>query len=183
MGLLLIVLIFLVGLILIFGGNKKKPAPRPMTLPEYASTNAKVVFTTDGTINGEDIHRAIRITVDNNSRNLDIIQGYSGRIIDNKSQANSEAAYSIFLKALYNNGFTTPLKGAKEGLDYSSICPLQNRYSFSLERNNATISKLWTSDCGSATGNFGGNFDTIQSLFVDQITNYEQLTADVQLSQ
>lgn len=182
MGLILIVLIFVIGLLLIFGGHKKSSAPHVLTLPEYATTDAQVSFTTDGTINGEDAHRAIRVTVDSNSRTLEIVQGYRGHVIDSHRQDNSQAAYSIFLKALYNSGFTATRKGVKPGLDYTAICPLQNRYSFSLERNGATISKLWSSDCGSVTGNFGGDFDTTRALFVNQITDYDNLTSTVELN-
>lgn len=183
-GLAAIVLIFVIGIALLFGGHKKPKSTteRPLTLPEYASTDAEVSFATDGTITGDDRHRQIKITVSRNERLIEIIQGYSGKVIDRHSQYNTEEAYSAFLKALYNSGFMLPRKGADLTADYSTICPLQNRYILSLNQADNTISKLWTSDCGSATGNFGGMFDQIQALFDEQISDYDNITAQVVLN-
>jgi hypothetical protein len=184
-GLIAIILVFVIGLALIFGGHKKStktPKPIVLTLPDYASTNAQVSFSTDGTINGDDQHREIWIIVSRDQRMVQTIQGYSGHVIDTHTQTNNQAAYSIFLKAINNAGFMNHLKGASLTADYTAICPLQNRYILTVSEGSRTISQLWTSDCGTASGNFGGNFDTIQSLFQDQITNYDDITANVELN-
>src|SRR5438128_1806304 len=82
-------IIFIIILVLLFGGHgqKKKPSnpttTQPaMTLPDYANTTATVSMTTDGIINGDDLHRAIRIIVSNTTRELDIYQGYSGHVLN-----------------------------------------------------------------------------------------------------
>jgi hypothetical protein len=181
-GLIAIVLLFIVGSLLIGGNKKPTPTTPVMTLPDYASTDAKVSFNIGGAINGDDIHRAIRITVSRDQRLLETVQGYSGNVIDSHSQYNTQNAYSIFLKAINNSGFLVVRKGAKTNIDYTAICPLQRRYALTLEKGGKTLSQLWTSDCGSATGDFGGAFDTIIALFQNQITDYNTLTSQVVLN-
>lgn len=183
-GLIIIIFIFVIGIALIFGGGKKQSGTKqvPKILPEYASTDAQVSFATDGTITGDDQHRQIKITISRNRRLIEVIQGYSGKVIESRSQYNTQAAYSAFLKSLYNSGFTTSRKGAKLDADYSTICPLQNRYVMTLTQNDTNISRLWTSDCGTATGDFGGIFDQVQALFQEQITNYNDIVDQVTLN-
>jgi len=184
-GLIIIVLIFVIGIALIFGGHKKgtkTPQPVPKTLPEYASTDARVSFTVDGSITGDDTKRAIWIIIGKDQRTLEVVQGYNGHVIQTNTQPNNQAAYSAFLKSIYNAGFTFQRKGTKLTADYSVICPLQNRYIFSLQQGNQSISQLWTSDCGIATGDFGGDFDSIQALFQLQITGYNDLVSNVVLN-
>jgi hypothetical protein len=82
-GFLIFLLLIVLGLIFIFGGNKKTPvktnnAPIVLPLDQYATSDATVSMLTDGVVNGEDAHRAIRITVSRDDRTLDIIQGYNG---------------------------------------------------------------------------------------------------------
>src|SRR5665213_76569 len=96
-GFIAFLLLIVVGTILIVShhhSSPKKPAPIVRTLPDYASSNSSVSMTIDGVVNGDDIHRAIRITISKESRNIDIIQGYSGNVINTSSQANTADAYS-----------------------------------------------------------------------------------------
>lgn len=183
-GLIVIIIVFVIGIALLFGGHKKSPSTTKIvkTLPEYASTDATVSFAVDGTITGDDRHRQIKITVGRDERQLEVIQGYSGKVITRRSQYNTEAAYSVFLKALYGSGFTITRKGADLTADYSAICPLQNRYTLSLNQGGQTLSRLWTSDCGTNTGDFGGVFDQVQTLFQEQITSYDDVTGQVELN-
>lgn len=182
-GLIIIIIVFVIGIALLFGGHKKGgPAKVIKTLPEYASTDATVSFAVDGTITGDDRHRQIKITVSRDRRQLEVIQGYSGKVIDSRRQYNTEPAYSAFLKALYGSGFTTARKGADLTTDYSTICPLQNRYILSVNDGSQDISKLWTSDCGANSGDFGGVFDQVQALFQEQITSYDDSTSQVELN-
>lgn len=183
-GFLVFILLIIVGLILIFRGSGDKPQttnkpPVILPLPQYATTNAAVSMTLDGRVNGEDLHRAIRITVNRDVRTVETIQGYSGRVIDSRSQPNNSDAYEVFLRSINNSGFMTRLKNAKVPEDPSGQCPTGFRTIFILEKDTKPLSNLWTSDCG--VGNFGGNLDLIQELFRLQITNYEDLTATVEL--
>jgi hypothetical protein len=184
-ALILGILVFVIGITLLFGGHKNTSnttKPVVKTLPDYADSDAEVSFTTDGTINGDDLHRQIRIRVNRGVRVLEIVQGYNGQVIDRHVQQNNLSAYTAFLKALNGAGFTLARKGAKLTADYSTICPLQNRYNLAVKNGSATLSQLWSSDCGNASGDFGGAFDVVQTLFQEQITGYADLTNQVALN-
>ena len=177
-----LILLIVIGSILIFGGGSKKAAPNSNALkplPDYAQTSSNVNMTIDGTINGDDIHRQIRISVDQNQRVLDIIQGYSGNIIDRHTFANTGDAYSVFLHALNNSGFLLTNKGVTA--DYVGQCPTGDRYIFTLNQTGSTLATRWASDCGSKVGNLAGDLPTLEGLFQNQITGYNDLTANVQL--
>lgn len=183
-GFLVFLLLIVLGIIFIFRGGKDAPkpatnAPVILPLPQYATTNAAVSMTLDGRVNGEDAHRAIRITVNRDARTVETIQGYSGRVIDSHSQPNNSDAYEVFLRSINNSGFMTRLKNAKVPDDSSGQCPAGFRTIFILDKDTKPLSNLWTSDCG--LGNFGGNLDLLQELFRMQITNYDDLTGSVEL--
>ena len=175
-------LLIIVGSILIVShhhSTPKKPAPIVRTLPDYADSNSSVSMTIDGVVNGDDVHRAIRITVGNETRTIDIIQGYGDTVIKSSTQPNTKDAYSVFLKALNNANFTIKLKKPTGPVNPAGQCPDGTREIFTLNDNASTISSLWSSSCG--TGTFGGNPDLVQLLFQRQITNYDEVTSDVQL--
>ena len=177
-GLLLLIII---GSILIFGGGKK-PKPNPNALKplvDYAQTGSNVTMTIDGRINGDDTHRQIRISVDQNQRVIDIIQGYSGNVIDSHTFANTQDAYNVFLHAISNSGFLLAKKAITS--NYIGQCPTGERFIFTLNQAGSTLATRWTSDCGTNVGNLAGDAATLEELFQNQITDYGNLTADVQL--
>ena len=178
-GLIVLILLF----VIIFGGHKKPAPANPVkSLPDYANTDASVSFTTDGIVNGDDLHRQIRVTIDANSRTLDIIQGFSGRVISSKNFYNTPDAYNVFLKSLNNEGFMAKNQKAKSPADPAGQCPLGFRYVFSLDQEGANVFNSWTSSCGPAVGNSKALLDAITTLFNDQIPNYSALTENVDLS-
>jgi hypothetical protein len=174
-------LLIVLGLVFVFGHHStpKKPTAIVRTLPDYADSNSSLSMVMDGVINGDDIHRAIRITVTRDSRTLDIIQGYSGRVIDSHTLANTKDAYDIFLRALNTSGFTTKLKKPTGPNDSRGQCPDGSRDVFNLDDAGNTVSSLWFSSC--AIGTYGGNPDLTQTLFQRQITDYDNLVSNVQL--
>ncbi len=174
----------IVILIWIFSGSPKKPQTQtanPLkSLPDYADTNSEVSLTTDGIVNGDDIHRAIRITVSNTSRVLDIVQGYSDTVIEKYTFSNTPDAYSVFLKAINNYGFLTQIPKTKLSDDSSGQCPLGFRYIYNLSQEGGDIFTAWSSTC--STGNSNGNSSNLLTLFQNQITNYDKLVQHVNLS-
>ena len=177
-----LILLIVIGSILIFGGGSKKAAPNSNALKplvDYAQTGSNVTMTIDGRINGDDIHRAIRITVDENQRTLDIIQGYSGTVIDQHAFANTKDAYNVFMHAINNSGFLLARKGITS--DSTGQCPTGERFIFTLNQGGGTLATRWTSDCGTKVGNLAGDAPTLEELFQNQITGYNDLTANVQL--
>ena len=173
-------IVFIVILVTLFSHGGKKPiVTNPVQpLPNYASTDATVSLTTDGIVNGDDIHRQIRITVSSTQRTLDILQGYNGTVINTKNFENNQEAYLVFLKALNYSGFLAKNKSNVPS-DERGECPLGFRYVFDLNSDTGDLSRLWTSSCG--IGNWGGALDTVQTLFQDQITDYSTLTESVDL--
>jgi hypothetical protein len=181
-------LLILVGLILILGGGGKKKTPTTGTnapvvlpLPDYAPTDAYVTMTMDGIINGDDAHRAIKITVSRDQRVLDIIQGYSGHVIDSHSFANNEEAYNVFLHALNNSGFMTKRKNANLTADFTGACPLGTRTIFALNQSVDILSQRWTTSCGDIPGTLGVETGNLIDLFQAQITNYGELASQANL--
>lgn len=176
--------LFIIILVLLFGRGGKKPTPGPTILPlaDYAETTATVSFTTDGMVNGDEIHRSIRITVSSSQRQLDILQGYNPQVISSKSFINNQEAYNVFLKSIGFSGFLA--KSNKKNIPASEIgqCPLGFRYILNLEQDGDDLSRLWASTCGKAVGNATGNILTIRSLFQNQIPDYTKLTNTVNLS-
>jgi hypothetical protein len=174
-------ILFIIILVMLFSHGGKKPAPiNPIQpLPDYASTDATVTMTTDGIVNGDEMHRQIRITISANQRTLDVIQGYSGQVIETKNFVNSMEAYQVFLKSINNTGFLVKKK-SKAPADYQGQCPLGFRYIFTLNNDGDDLSRLWTSSCG--TGTWGGSLSSMRQLFQNQIPSYSTLTSDVNLS-
>jgi len=178
-------IIFLVILIKLFAGGHK-PAPTNAVLvkplPEYAATDATVSFTTDGIVNGDEMHRAIRITISSNQRTVDVLQGYNPSVIQSKSFVNNQEAYDVFLRSIANSGFLVKSKKSKAPSDERGLCPLGFRYILDLNQDGDDLSRLWASSCGSSVGNSGAAIPTITELFQDQIPNYDNLVGQVNLS-
>jgi hypothetical protein len=185
-GFAVVILLMIVGIILLFGGGGEKPkpgtAPVVKPLPEYSTTYAEVSLTTRGQINGEDLHRSIRITVGQFQRRVDVIAGYSGNIIQSQVFSNSEPAYEEFLFALRDAGFTLQKKGVGPiSSNEKGKCPLGQVYIFELNDSGEQLSYLWSSSCGKNIGTLNGNSSLLQQLFKNQITDYNQLISGVRL--
>jgi hypothetical protein len=177
-------IIFIVILVALFGGGGKKPAPLNQLKPlaDYAETDATTSFTVDGIVNGDEMHRSIRITISSNQREVDVLQGYNPQVILSKTFVNNQEAYTVFLKSIGNSGFLAKNKKSRAPADPAGQCPLGFRYIFNLNQDGDDLSNLWTSSCGTAVGNWGGGLTTVQTLFQDQIPDYETLTGQVNLS-
>jgi hypothetical protein len=175
--------LFIVLLVVLLTRGHKPPAQpmHVMTLPEYANTTATVSMTTDGIVNGDDMHRQIRVTIAQDRRVLEVIQGYSGRVIDSHTFYNTHDAFSVFLKSINNTGFTAKQKKSRAPASETGQCPLGFRYVFDLNNEGEDVTRLWTTSCGTNTGNWGGSLESVQTLFDDQIPNYSTLVGNVNL--
>ena len=177
------IIIFLILLVLIFGGHgKKTPVGQQLNpLPDYAGTNATVSFTTDGIVNADELHRSIRITVSNSQMTLDVLQGYNPRVIQSKSYQNNQEAYTVFLKAINSYGFLAKYKTPKVSSDERGQCPLGYRYILDLNQDGDDLSRAWGSTCGSKIGTSSGAISTLRQLFENQIPDYDKLVGQVNL--
>jgi hypothetical protein len=170
-------LLFIFIVFKIFHHSHPKPAPNPSVpvvkpLPDYAGTLAEVSFTQDGRINGDDKHRAIKITVDKFQRKIDIVGGYSGNILEEHTFPNSEDAYNVFLHSLRSEGFTFTRKKPTSGSEVGQ-CPQGRRFILELNDSGDVLSRHWATTCG--TGTSGARIGTIQTLFQAQITDYNKI--------
>jgi len=178
---ILFVLLFLV--VKIFGGHPKKQpvgpaAPVVKPLPEYSDTYAEVSYTTDGHIVGEDQKRAIKITVDQFQRKVDILGGYENNVIEEHTFANNQTSYEVFLKAINNEGFLVKRTNSKSPANPEGQCPLGTRTILELNDSGDQLSRLWASSCGTNVGNSGGNVSALQILFQRQITDYNKIISN-----
>jgi hypothetical protein len=172
-----IFLVFVVGIVLLlslfFGGGKKakKTTPTNFNITQYINTDSQVVAITDGPINGDDAHRAIRITVDRNSRRIDVVQGYKGNVIVTKSYDNNQKAYDQFLHALALANFGKPRTTTIASED--GVCATGRRFVFEAFNNGDSISRTWTANC--MRGNTTAVPSRVTDLFRRQITDYDTI--------
>jgi len=152
------------------------PSPK---LADLASTDATVRYSTAGPINAQEDHREIRITVNNDERVVDVLQGYQGDVLAHETFTNSTEAYQSFLAGLDRAGFTLT---KKTNLDTEAgLCPTSNRYVYELYDTPANSAykafRRWSISCGT-TASFGGSASTVRTLFTSQIPNYATFIND-----
>lgn len=180
-GIGLFLILVVVGLFLIFRGGSNR-APAPKELHEYAfDGSSEVSLTARGKINGDDIHRRIVITVARDFRQIDIIQGYEGNVIQTQRFENNSDAYQEFLYAIQRAGFVRKKSGIEGELaNPLGRCPTGKLYTFQHEADSEELSNLWSASCDEM-GTFAGNSSLLQTLFKAQITNYSKITSGVSL--
>lgn len=173
-GLLIVLILFLVT----SGGGGKHNAPtQPKLLNSYASTDAQVRLTIDGPINANQSHQQVQITASAFEVTFEQLQGYDGTVVNHQSYPNTQNAYYAFLSALMQANFTkgdsTPAIANDTGL-----CPLGDRYNFSIMQNGQTIQNYWATTCGGLT-TYKGNLNLTLQLFQAQVPNYDDLTQNI----
>jgi len=143
-------------------------------LADVASSNATTRLVTAGPINALENHREIRITINNSSRTVNVLDGYQGNILAQETFTNTTEAYQAFLAALDRSGFTIVKKSIYD--TPAGLCPLGNRYTYELydTPSNSPYRSFshWSVSC-SSIATFGGNGATTRTLFQAQIPNYQ----------
>ncbi len=179
--------ILALGIVIISGGSSEDKPKETQTqqtqkqLYDYAtSPTAQVVFTTQGKIVGDDQFQAIRITVSRDSRKLEVLNGYTGRVESSKTFPNNEAAFDAFLRSLNLAGFTATRQ--TKLADERGVCPRGMRYIYELQDAGTPPQRTWSVSCTSKEGSFGGNAPTVRQLFQGQITDYNKLVSGVRLT-
>jgi hypothetical protein len=176
-----IAIIILVAVFIIaFGlGNENTTTRKTVNLEDYAYSDATVSATTDGIINGNDQHRAIKITVSKSHRTLHIYQGYEGTIAQSYSFTNNPTAFKQFLASLQKSKWTSVKRTSSTSVD--GQCPTGFRYIFANSGIDDIPNNLWSTTCSNIRGTFGGDTDLMLRLFQAQITDYNTLISDVRL--
>jgi hypothetical protein len=174
-GILLLVVVFLL-IIRAFGGNEPKVE---MFLPDYARTETVVRMTVEGQVNVDQDHRAAKVTIGRTSNTINLTQGYQGRVLQTKSYASNEAAYTTFLRALHLQGYTEG-DNEPDKRDSRGFCPTGKVYTFDIITGDDAVQSLWTTSCGGGT--FKGNTEVIRQLFRAQIPDYFKVLRGTRLN-
>ncbi len=186
LALVIITIVFFGGVFLLFrliSGDGNEKAPNQPTISQKVSKlsvdGKKVSYTVYGRVVGEESRRAIRITVDDTERKLEVLQGYDESVISSTTTSNKSSAFEAFLLALENAGFTTRDNSIKT--DDRSLCSLGNRYVFETEFDDSTKIRTWSTSCNSKAVSFKGSRATVDTLFKAQIPKYSELTNNIVL--
>lgn len=138
------------------------------SLSSYADTDAVAAMYIDGPVQSDQEHTSLRITVSRSQTEVELINGYEGRVVRQEAFQNNSTSYINFLKALDKAQFNRAVK-KNISKDERGFCPLRNRFIYTLNQGATTLIRSWTSTCG--TGNFSGNQALVRQLFVQQIPN------------
>lgn len=154
------------------GGEGAKAPAAQKQLIEYANTDAVVSLYVDGPVDVSQDHNAFRITVDRSQSQAQMIKGYDGQVVDQRTYANSSTGFAEFLSALDGLGFT---KGTNQSSTQNdrSLCPLGNKYTLDISTAAGQLYHYWTTTCGGGT--YGGIRANTVVLFRRQIPNSDLL--------
>jgi hypothetical protein len=181
---LLFILLVVIGAVAIFGrgGGSDTGGAKTVKLADYtANDSAKVSWTMQGKLVGEDQRKAVRVTVSKNTRTVEILNGYEERVEKSQDFSNSEAAFATFTRALDQLGYGRDRKAAIT--DERGVCPQGNRYIYRLTDGSDEVMRTWSTNCRSSEGTFGGGnaASAIAQLFKQQITDYNKFVTGIQL--
>ncbi|MBA3758789.1 hypothetical protein H0X10_04145 [Candidatus Saccharibacteria bacterium] len=178
----LIIMIFAVILIV-----RRNPAPVPasqtgkkqVVLGEYENKPVTAQYIRRGEITADEERNAIRVSVSNQERVIEILQGYNETVTKRQTYANNAKAFAIFLSALDSAGFAREKETTIT--DERGICPTGNRFVYKLQDGTEQILRFWATSCSTKQGSFGGNSVLVRSLFEKQIPDYSTVVRDVKL--
>lgn len=186
--LVLVILVIVFGLIFLFravisnlgGSDTNDSSISQVEVQNSLTENAdQVSYTVYGKVVGEEDRRAIRITINNNARKLEVLRGYDEFVMQSYSFPNKQSAYDAFVLAIENAGFVR--RDTSVESDDRAFCPLGKRYVFGAEYEDGSNLRTWTTSCSSKEGSFKGNRSTIEKLFDNQIPEYRKLVGKVDL--
>lgn len=148
--------------------------------PKELSKDANsVTYTTYGRVVGEETRRAIRVTITNSERRVDVLQGYDENVIKSQTTANKQSAYEAFLIALQSAQFDLYDKNNKT--DDRSQCTTGQRYVYEVRYSDNSSIRSWSTACSVKIGSFQGNKGQVQTLFHAQIPDYSKFVSGVNL--
>lgn len=171
-------LIIILIILLLTGGKKAVPTQQPKTLTDYASTDSQVSMTIDGPVNADSEHDQVRVSVDSANVTYEHIRGYQGDVVQTKVFENNQDAYDVFLHALLHAGYSLG-SNDPQFRDERGYCSTGDRYIFELTEGDKTITRYWSSSCGSPK-TYEGNTGLTITLFQAQVPSYETLTGSIQ---
>lgn len=170
---------------LISGGNKSDTPKNDVKSAVVQKKNTlskdtkKVTYSIYGRVVGEESRRAIRISITTSERKIEVLSGYDESVVKSAIFPNKQSAYEGFLFALEPTNFTSVDSLIKT--DDRTVCPTGNRFVYNTDFQDNTSVRGWSTTCSAKIGNFKGNTGLIQTLFQEQIPDYQKFIADVNL--
>jgi len=181
-GILGVIFVAILAIILISSRGDRpqdQSGSQKIVVSEQNNEHTSVRLTNQGRLVGEDQRRAIRVTVNETERKLEILTGYEETVERSTSYPNTPTAYETFLVALDKAGFSR--ERATVNTDERGACPLGRRYIYELMDSGEAKIHLWDTTCGSKIGTFAGDESTIRRIFQQQIPDYLAQTKGVKL--
>lgn len=179
LSILAVVVLVVITIIIIANsaGHRKSNLTPQVSLSNYSYAGTYVSQTTNGILTNEDQRTAIKITVSQASRQLDILSGYEQNVTSSETFPNTPAAYNVFLQGIQQAGFTKSRKTTETNM--FAVCPLGNTYQYVLNSPTATVSNLWSTSCFLTDGTFNGSGVLVRQLFQLQIPNFTAFTQNL----
>jgi len=184
LGIFAFIIVVIVAIVLLVNRgpdsrNGEQPTQRKAQISDFKDSDATFVYMTDGKIVAEENHRAIRISVNRNTRKVEVLSGYDQGIEREQTFSNTQSAYATFIEALETAGFTREQKSVQD--NEVGKCPLGNRHIYEINQGGAQPLRLWSTTCGNKEGTFAGNRTLIRQLFEAQIPEYRTIVRGVRL--
>lgn len=185
LGVFGVIVLLLLVVILIVRSGPSEPISTAQTgkpqvnLGEYEAKPATAVFTVRGQITADETRRAIRISVSQQERVIEILDGYDESVLSRHTFPNNSEAYRVFLSALSSAGFTREQE--TEIKDERGVCPFGRRYVYKLQDGSTQAFRTWSTSCRREQGSFGGNSGVVRRLFEQQIPDYRTVTRGIRL--
>lgn len=183
-GFLLFIAALILLLVFVFRGGSKTSTPATsstINLTSYAQTDSVLKVTIEGPQIATENHRAIRITVGRDIREVEVLKGYNEEVLRSNVYSNDQAAFDEFIRGVNLAGFIKANKASAQ-TDERGFCATGMRYIYELDNGSQHITRLWSDSCGDKQATFAGTGPLIRQLFEAQIPDYLKLTGDVSLS-
>ena len=156
----------------------EQTSTQTQTVKKLSTDAQSVTYTVYGKVVAEEDRRAIRITISDSERKLEVLQGYDENVLKSERLSNKHSSFEAFLLALETAKFTTRDTSIKT--DDRSLCPLGSRFVYETKYDDSNI-RSWLTSCGTSGASFKGDKPTVDTLFKAQIPKYSEVTNGVVL--
>ncbi|HEY0965280.1 MAG TPA: hypothetical protein VGE13_02250 [Candidatus Saccharimonadales bacterium] len=176
---LIIVAIVAIGRAIFSGGTD---APTAMETDQgrtellKTSDDHSVSLTVRGPIIADEDFKSYRIAVAPDSRSMNVYKGYLDENERSKKLDNNAEAYEQFVYALDKANMMKGTEPSDEGFnDLRGVCATGYVYEYAVLVDNEPVKHLWTSTCSGSKGTLQASVDQLNSLFMNQIPNSNEL--------
>ena len=187
---LLVVAIFIIVQLATSGGGSDEQPGQDSPVSEQAdipfipsnenNDSSAVTFTIQGKTNALEEHRECRFTITQNNRQVDLVQGYDGRVLKSIRLPNTPNSYQELLNALEAEGYTRERVNPTV-TDPRGQCSHGKKYFYRASTNGLNRSDLWSTSCSLRKGTFGGDRRAIVRLFERQFPDFSDFERGVKL--